>query len=103
LKAHPAHIPDEIGHTPILHGNGSPDLLAFAGKATIMIHMIHMQPSISSSEENMLATFKDYPSKAAFPKAASDPERIRLERICMKIYIPKGSLKSKFDAIGRLN
>jgi len=27
-----------------------------------------MQPSISSSEENMLATFKDYPSKAAFPE-----------------------------------
>jgi len=30
--------------------------------------MIHMQPSISSSEENTLATFKDYPSRAVFPE-----------------------------------
>jgi hypothetical protein len=32
-----------------------------------------MQPSISSSEENMLATFKDYPSKAVFPERLFEP------------------------------
>jgi hypothetical protein len=43
LKAHSAHIPYQIGYTPVLHGYGSPRPLAVADKIMTMT-VIHFIP-----------------------------------------------------------
>ncbi len=60
LKAHLAHIPYQIGYTPVLHGYCSPYLFAVANIIMTVI-LIHFVPLRSCSQQFGLETFKDYP------------------------------------------